>query len=192
MTPISKLVNPLLEPPVNDPLGRSGAIRVPVRRTGTPAYWGISPSNIPYVTAQSQEEHNRLLNTFYPQRATMPNWKSRGRDVEKKDPRYTSRDATPRSNIGASSSVIEDAAYDKDKNLGFLKMGNKWHTYNSSPDQFRRFLSSGSLGREMNNINHNKSTSMSKSMARVAPELKGFGSGAGSSIGSIIGSLFGF
>lgn len=190
MVPISKL---LLEPPVNEPLGRSGAIRVPVRRTSTPAYWGISPTNLPYVTPQSQEEHNRLLNTFYPQRATMPNWKEKGRQVEKKDPRYTSKDATPRRSIGGSSSVVEDMAFDKDKNLGFLKMGNKWHTYSASPEQFRRFLSSGSLGREMSNISNNKSTSMSKSLARVQPEISGLGSlgGAGSSIGSIIGNLFG-
>lgn len=191
MTPISKIVDPLLEPPVNDPLGRSGAIRVPVRRTSTPAYWGISPTNLPYVTPQSQEEHNRLLNTFYPQRATMPNWKEKGREIEKKDPRYTSRDSQPRRSIGGSSSVVEDIAFDKDKNLGFLKMGNKWHTYSSTPDQFKRFLSSGSLGREMNNIKNNKSSSMSKSLARVQPELKGFGSGTGSSIGSIIANLFG-
>lgn len=190
MIPISKLVNPLLEPPVNDPLGRSGAIRVPVRRTSTPAYWGISPTNLPYVTPQSQEEHNRLLNTFYPQRATMPNWKEKGREVEKKDPRYTSRDSQPRRSIGGSSSVVEDMAFDKDKNLGWLKMNNQWYTYSSTPDQFKRFLSSGSLGREMNNIKNNKSTSMSKSLARVQPEISGLGSGSGNIVSSIA-NLFG-
>lgn len=191
MNPLLKLASKAPEPMVNDPLGAFGALRVPVRRTGLPAYWGMSPTDIPYITAQTQEEHNRLLNKFYPQRETMPNWKERGREVEKRDFRYTSRDTTPRKNLGAQSSVVEDMAFDKDKNLGWLKMGNQWYTYASSPEQFKRFLSSGSLGREMNNIKHGSSMSMNKTAARIPPTFKGGGAGGGS-LRSGIAKLLGF
>lgn len=180
----------LLEPMVNEPLGPFGAINIPVQPTATPAYWGMSPSHIPYVTPQTQEVHNRLLNTFYPQREKMPNWKERGREVERKDPRYSSSDNTTRTNLGARSCVIQDVAFDKDKNLGWLKIGNQWHTYSATPEQFKRFLRSGSLGKEMNNIQHNKSMSMNKTAARIPPVFKaGGGSGV---LRSGIATLFGF
>ena len=161
------------EPMVDDKLGSFSAIEIPVQTTSQPAYWGMSSSDIPYVTAQTQEEHNRLLNTFYPDRKNMKNWKEMGQKVEERDPPYT----------------------DKDKNLAWLKMGGQWYTYSATPDQFQRFLTSGSLGREMNNIRNNKSSSMSKTSARLQPKFPSVtskGTNAPSGIFGRIASLFGF
>ena len=116
------------EPMVDDKLGSFSAIEIPVQKTESPAYWGMSSSDIPYVTAQTQEEHNRLLNTFYPDRKSMKNWKELGQKVEQRDPRYTDKDATTRKGLGAKSSVVQDIAFDKDKNLAWLKMGGQWYT----------------------------------------------------------------
>lgn len=159
------------EPMVDDKLGSFSAIEIPVQATRQPAYWGMSQSDIPYVTAQTQEEHNRLLNTFYPDRKEMKNWKEMGKKVEERDPRYTDKDATTRKRLGAKSSVVQDIAFDKGKNLAWLKMGGQWYTYSATPDQFQKFLTSGSLGREMNRIKHDRSTSMSKTAARVQPKF---------------------
>lgn len=176
------------EPMVDEKLGQFSAIEIPVQETSIPAYWGMSPSDIPYVTAQSQDEHNSLLNTYYPYRKTMKNWKEKGRETEQKAPHYTDKDATTRKNLGAKSSVIQDMAFDKDKNLAWLKMGGQWHTYSATPDQFQRFLTSGSLEREMNNIRNNKSTSMSKTATKIPPK---FVNGSTQTLGRIA-SLFGF
>lgn len=176
MALFSKVLGGLLnnrenEPMIDDKLGSFSAIEIPVQATKQPAYWGMSQSDIPYVTAQTQEEHNRLLNTFYPDRKSMKNWKEMGQKVEERDPRYTDKDATTRKRLGARSSVVQDMAFDKGKNLAWLKMGGQWYTYAATPDQFQKFLTSGSLGREMNRIKHNKSTSMNKTAARVQPKF---------------------
>lgn len=170
------------EPMVDEKLGSFSAIEIPVQATSQPANWGMSPTDIPYVTAQTQDEHNRLLNTFYPVRRTMKNWKEMGRQAEQKDPRYTDKDATTRKKLGARSSVVQDIAFDKDKNLAWLKLGGQWYTYAATPEQFQRFLTSGSLGREMNNIKNNRSSSMNKTAARIQPAF----------VSGRIGSLFGF
>ena len=159
------------EPMIDDKLGSFSAIEIPVQATKQPAYWGMSSSDIPYVTAQTQDEHNRLLNTFYPDRKKMKNWKEMGQKVEERDPRYTDKDATTRKSLGAKSSVVQDIAFDKDKNLAWLKMGGQWYTYAATPDQFQKFLTSGSLGREMNRIKHDRSTSMNKTAARIQPKF---------------------
>ena len=159
------------EPMIDDKLGSFSAIEIPVQTQKEPAYWGMSTSDIPYVTAQTQDEHNRLLNTFYPDRKKMKNWKEMGQKVEKRDPRYTDKDATTRKRLGAKSSVVQDMAFDKDKNLAWLKMGGQWYTYAATPDQFQKFLTSGSLGREMNRIKHDRSTSMNKTAARIQPKF---------------------
>lgn len=184
------------EPMIDDKLGSFSAIEIPVQATSQPAYWGMSQSDIPYVTAQTQEEHNRLLNTFYPDRKNMKNWKELGQKVEERDPRYTDKDATTRKGLGAKSSVVQDMAFDKDKNLAWLKMGGQWYTYSATPGQFHKFLTSGSLGREMNRIKNDKSTSMNKTSARLQPKFpstsaKGT-SAAPSGIFGRIASLFGF
>ena len=187
------------EPMVDDKLGSFSAIEIPVQGSQGSANWSMSPSDIPYVTAQTQEEHNRLLNTFYPDRKTMKNWKEMGQKVEERDPRYTDKDSTTRKGLGARSSVIQDMAFDKDKNLAWLKMGGQWYTYSATPDQFQRFLTSGSLGREMNNIRNDKSTSMNKTAARIQPKFATGSSvknnsNSSSSQGVLgrIASLFGF
>ena len=177
------MLNKADEPMVDDKLGSFSAIEIPVQATAQPAYWGMSPSDIPYVTAQTQDEHNRLLNTFYPDRKAIKNWKELGQIAEREDPRYTDKDATTRKHLGAKSSVVQDMAFDKDKNLAWLKMGGHWYTYSATPGQFHKFLTSGSLGREMNNIKNNKSSSMSKTAARLLPKFAS---------SSKIASLFGF
>ena len=177
------MLNKADEPMVDDKLGSFSAIEIPVQATAQPAYWGMSPSDIPYVTAQTQEEHNRLLNTFYPDRKNMKNWKEMGQKVEERDPRYTDKDATTRKMLGAKSSVVQDMAFDKDKNLAWLKMGGHWYTYSATPAQFQKFLTSGSLGREMNRIKNDRSTSMNKTAARLLPKFAS---------SSKIASLFGF
>ena len=184
------------EPMVDDKLGSFSAIEIPVQATSQPAYWGMSTSDIPYVTAQTQDEHNRLLNTFYPDRKNMKNWKELGQKVEERDPRYTDKDATTRKGLGAKSSVVQDMAFDKDKNLAWLKMGGQWYTYSATPSQFQKFLTSGSLGREMNRIKNDKSTSMNKTAARIQAKFpsssaKGT-SAAPRGIFGRIASLFGF
>ena len=184
------------EPMVDDKLGSFSAIEIPVQTTSQPAYWGMSSSDIPYVTAQTQDEHNRLLNTFYPDRKNMKNWKELGQKVEERDPRYTDKDATTRKGLGAKSSVVQDMAFDKDKNLAWLKMGGQWYTYSATPDQFQKFLTSGSLGREMNRIKNDKSTSMNKTATRIQPKFPSISnkgtSAAPSGIFGRIASLFGF
>lgn len=173
------------EPMVDDKLGPFPDIKISVETTKQPAYWGMSSSDIPYVTAQTQEEHNRLLNKYYPVRKTMKNWKEMGKKVEKDDPRYTDKDKTTREELGAKSSVVQDMAFNKDKNLAWLKMGGQWYTYSATPEQFQKFLMSGSLGREMNRIKHDRSTSMNKTAARMQPKL------ASGGLFSRIASLFG-
>lgn len=172
------------EPMVDEKLGSFPAIEIPVQTTQQPSHWSMSPSDIPYVTAQTQEEHNRLLNTYYPYRKTMKNWKEMGRNVEQKDPRYTDKDVTTRKRLGARSSKIQDIAFDKDDNLAWLKMGGQWYTYSATPDQFQKFLTSGSLGREMNRIANDRSTSMNRTAIKKNPNFGGSG--------SRIASLFGF
>ena len=179
------------EPPVDEQLGVFGDINIPVQQTKTPAYWGMSNADVPYTVAQTQEEHNRLLNTFYPQRKSVPNWKELGREVEKQDPRYSSSDSAIRKNIGAKSSVIQDIAYSPEKNLAMLKMGGNWYTYSATPKQFQQFLQSGSLGREMNNIKNNKSTSMNKTEARHTPKYN-TPNAKPAKAGGLLSKLFGF
>ena len=188
MTPIfSRVLNGVLktsdEPMIDDKFGPFSAIEIPVQSTSQPAYWGMSSSDIPYVTAQTQDEHNKLLNKYYPDRKAIKNWKELGQIAEREDPRYTDKDATTRKSLGAKSSVVQDMAFDKDKNLAWLKMGGHWYTYSATPAQFQKFLTSGSLGREMNRIKNGKSTSMNKTAARIRPKF---------AASSKIASLFGF
>lgn len=193
MAALSKIISNVLklvdEPMVDDQMGAFNDIRIPVQHTNNPAYWGMPAADIPYVTAQTQDEHNRLLNTFYPQRKTLKNWKALGKAVEKKDPRYSDVDVTTRKPLGAKSSVIQDMAYDPNRELAMLMIGGKWYTYAATPEQFQQYLTAGSLGREMNNIKNGHSSSMSKTAIRKTP-----GSGTGSVGGALgrIASIFGF
>lgn len=197
MAALSKIIGAVLkkvdeEPMVDDKMGPFNDIRIPVQQTSKPAYWGMPAADIPYVTAQTQDEHNRLLNTFYPQRKTLKNWKALGEEAEKKDPRYSDDDHTTRKPLGATSSVIQDMAYDPNGQLAMLMIGGKWYTYAATPEQFQQYLTAGSLGREMNNIKNGRSSSMTKTATRKTPSLTGGATTAGGGMLGRIASIFGF
>lgn len=172
------------EPMVDEQMGLFGDIRIPVNhRPGSAQNWSAIGNSLEYVTPQTQDEHNSLLNTYYPYRKTMKNWKEMGRAAEKDSPHYSDTDKVIRKDIGARSSVIQDMSYDKTNKLAMLKINGQWYTYSATPEEFQKFLTSGSLGREMNRIKNNKSTSMSKTAIRKTPTFNGSG--------SRIASLFG-
>ena len=178
-------LNEVDEPMVDEQMGMFGDIRIPVNhRPGSAQNWSANSNVLEYVTPQTQEEHNSLLNKYYPYRKTMKNWKEMGHVAEKESPHYSDTDKVIRKDIGAKSSVIQDMAYDKTNKLAMLKMDGQWYTYSATPEQFKSFLSSGSLGREMNRIKHDRSTSMNKTAIKKNPSLNGSG--------SRIASLFGF
>jgi len=172
MAQFSKIIGGILdEPMVDDQMGSFNDIGIPVQHTDNPAHWGMSEIYAKYLKPQTQEEHNALLNTYYAQRKTDPLWKEKGVEEEKKSPHYNSKDVELRTNLGAKSSVIKGIAYDPNDNLAMLRIGNTWYTYSATPEQFQRFLSFGSLGREMNNIKNNKSHSMTKIDVRKTPNV---------------------
>ena len=190
-TPLfSKVVTKMLnatddEPMVDEQMGMFGDIRIPVNyRPGSAQNWSANGNSLDYVTPQTQDEHNSLLNKYYPYRKTMKNWKEMGRAAEKESPHYSDTDKVIRKDIGARSSVIQDMAYDKTNKLAMLKMDGQWYTYSATPEQFKSFLSSGSLSREMNRIKNDRSTSMNKTAIKKNPSFN--------SSGSRIASLFGF
>ena len=177
-------LNEVDEPMVDEQMGMFGDIRIPViHRPGSAQNWRANGNALEYVTPQTQDEHNSLLNKYYPYRKTMKNWKEMGRAAEKDSPHYSDTDNVIRKDIGARSSVIKDMAYDKTNKLAMLKMNGQWYTYSATPEQFKSFLQSGSLCREMDRINNDRSTSMNKTAIRKSPNLNGSG--------SRIASLFG-
>lgn len=179
-----QLSKELDEPMVDEQMGMFGDIRIPVHhRPGSVQNWSAVGNSLDYVIPQTQDEHNSLLNTYYPYRKTMKNWKEMGRAAEKDSPHYSDTDKVIRKDIGARSSVIQDMAYDKTNKLAMLKINGQWYTYSASPEEFKSFLQSGSLGREMNRIKNGKSTSMNKTAIRKSPNFGGSG--------SRIASLFG-
>lgn len=178
---LAKIYGAADEPMVNEMMGQFSDLRIPVSHSSM-NYWSMSPADRDYVTPQTQEEHNSLLNTYYPQRKVLPNWKELGRQEEQRYPKYSDKDSTPRKRLGASSSVIDDMAFDKEHNLAMLRIGDKWYTYSATPDQFQRFLMSGSLVGEMNRIKNGTTTSMMKTTARKSPSFR-------VGIGSIFGSI---
>ena len=184
----------LNEPMVNDLMNFDNALYIPVSKSGRPANWSIRSGDQEYLVPQTQEEHDRLLNTYYPDRGHLKNWKELGQEEEKKAPHFSDKDSSPRKNLGASSSVIRDMAYDAQNGKAWLKMGNNWYEYRATPEQFQRFLASGSLGREMNNIKNGKSMSLTRITPPGSdPKLKtGYQAARAQGILSRIGSLFGF
>lgn len=170
--------------PVDDQMGQFNDIFIPVQSTTSPAHWGISATDEDYVVPQSQEEHNKLLNTFFDQRAQYPNWQELGEEVEAKANHLNDTDTELRKKVGARSSVIQDMAFNPSKNLAWLKMNNQWYTYSATPRQFQDFLRSGSLGRAMNNIKFGRGGTMNKTAARIQPEVS---SGNFSSFGKLFG-----
>ena len=186
----------LNEPMVNELMNFDNALYIPVSKSGGPANWSIRSGDQEYLVPQTQEEHDRLLNTYYPDRGRLKNWKELGKEEEKKSPHFSDKDAYPRKDLKASSSVIRDMAFDSQNNRAWLKMGNKWYEYRATPSQFQRFLASGSLGREMNNIKKGNSmtlTRLSPAPKGSDPKFKtGYQAGRAQGIMSRIGSLFGF
>lgn len=156
--------------PIDDQMGMFPDLHIPVSKSPGHTIWSLNPADRDYLTPQTQEEHNRLLNTFYPYRATMPDWVERGIEEEKKSPKYSNKDFTPRKNLGVKSTVIDDMAYDKERNLAMLKMGDKWYTYSGTPEQFQRFLNTDP-DKELNNIRRNSSTSLMKTGVRKTPNI---------------------
>ena len=152
----------LNEPMVNDLMNFDNALYIPVSKSGSPANWHIRSGDQEYLVPQTQEEHDRLLNTYYPDRGRLRNWKELGEEEEKKSPHFSDKDGYPRKNLGAKSSVIEDMAFDPFQRKAWLQIRGKWYEYGASPEQFQRFLASGSLGREMNNIKNGKSMSLTR------------------------------
>ena len=174
MALFSKIIGSVLddEPMVDDQMGSFNDIGIPVQHIpGPPQKWGLAEDLLEYLKPQSQEEHNELLNKYYAQRKTDPLWKEKGVEAEKNSPHFNSKDVKLRTKFDAKSSVIKGIAYNPNDNLAWLKMGNKWYTYSASPEQFQRFLSFGSLGREMNNIKNDKSHSMTKIDVRKTPNV---------------------
>lgn len=158
----------LQEPPVYDLMGSFKDVRVPVSKTGYPAHYVTSDTE--YLKAQNQTEHNDLLNTFYPYRAEMPNWKELGIEEEAKSPHFNDEDEEIRKDLGVKSSVVEDITYNPDTNQAKVRLRNKWYTYNATPEQFERFIGEGSLGRALNRISNNHG-SMYKSGNRGIPSF---------------------
>ena len=71
-------LNEVDEPMVDEQMGRFGDIRIPViHRPGSAQNWSANGNALEYVTPQTQDEHNSLLNKYYPYRKTMKNWSLR-------------------------------------------------------------------------------------------------------------------
>ena len=72
---VSKVLNATDEPMVDEQMGMFGDIRIPINhRPGSAQNWSANGNALEYVTPQTQEEHNSLLNKYYPYRKTMKNW----------------------------------------------------------------------------------------------------------------------
>ena len=158
----------LQEPPVDDLLGSFKDVRVPVQHTGYPAFYATSETE--FLEPQTQKEHNDLLNTFYPYRGEMPDWKERGVEEEAKAPHFNDEDEVIRKDLGVRSSVVSDIAYNPDTQTAKVRIGNKWYNYNATPEQFKQFISEGSLGKALNRISNNHG-SMLKSGNRSTPAM---------------------
>ena len=69
------------EPMVDERLGTFKNIAIPVSYVpGPPQNYSIAASDVEYLFPQDNNEHNKLLNTFYSQRSTNPLWKEMGRE----------------------------------------------------------------------------------------------------------------
>lgn len=165
------------EPPVREVMGAFQNVRVPVSYyPGQVQNWSMNPNDREYVVAQTPKEHDDLLNKYYAQRKTDPQWKEKGRKAEQDSPHYSDKDNTLRKNLGARSSFVTDIVYDPETQRAMIQLGGgKYYTYSCTPDQLRAFMSAGSLGREINNIKWNHGTSMSKTTARQQPNVKSGG-----------------
>jgi len=163
----------LMEPPVDDLMGRFKDVHMPVGKTPMAALWGTNETE--YFQPQTQIEHDELLNKYWPYRETMPNWKELGQEAEREAEHFNDKDQAFRKNMNAKSSVIEDVVYDPNDNLVSVKLGKNYYTYAATPDQLKRFMSAGSLGKEINRINRNRGTSLQKTASTHIPTSTIFG-----------------
>lgn len=163
------------EPMVDERLGRFQNVRVPVSYyPGQAQLWSMNMSDSDYLVPQTQKEHNDLLNKYYAQRKTDPQWKEKGRAAEKDSPHYNDKDNSLRKNLGARSSFVTDIVYDPETQRAMIQLGGgKYYTYSCTPEQLRAFMSAGSLGREINRIKWGRGSSMNKTTARQQPRLGG-------------------
>ena len=165
----------LMEPPVDDLMGRFKDVRMPVGKTPMAALWGTNETD--YFQPQTQIEHNELLNKYWPYRETMPNWKELGQEAEREAEYFNDKDTAFRKNMNAKSSLVEGVTYDPNSNLVNVMMGGKEYTYAATPDQLKRFMSAGSLGKEINRINKGRGTSLQKTASKHISTNSIFGGG---------------
>lgn len=165
------------EPKVQERMGRFQHVRVPVSYfPGQVQNWAMSMNDSDYLVPQTPQEHEDLLNKYYAQRKTDPQWKEKGRQAEQDSPHYSDKDNSLRKNLGARSSFVTDIVYDPETQRAMIQLGGgKYYTYSCTPEQLRAFMSAGSLGREINNIKWNRGTSMSKTTARQQPHVRASG-----------------
>ena len=152
------------EPKVVDTLERFKDVRMPVGKTPMAALWGTNETD--YFQPQTQIEHNELLNKYWPYRETMPNWKELGQEAEREAEHFNDKDTAFRKNMNAKSSLVEGVTYDPNSNLVNVMMGGKEYTYAATPDQLKRFMSAGSLGKEINRINKSRGTSLQRTASK--------------------------
>lgn len=145
---------------VNDPLGSFKDIDIPVQHTSKPAHFMLSAMLKDYVYPQTQQEHDDLLNKYYATRQVNPLWRMQGEEAEKNYPKYSSKDSTTRKKLDAKSCFVSGIKYDPNRNQAKVMLGTKEYTYDATPDELYRFLSAGSLGREINDIKNGNSHSM--------------------------------
>lgn len=160
--PVGAVEMGLDEPMVDERLGSFQKISIPVRY-GHPKSWQLAPSHKEYLIPQTDKEHLDLLNKYYAFRATDPMWKEHGRQAEQESPHFNDKDTTLRKNIDARSSWIEGVQYDPTNKRVYIDFGGgNVYEYGATPDQFRRFMSSGSLGAQISRIKNGTSQNLTR------------------------------
>lgn len=145
---------------VHDPLQYSKKLKISVQQTPGPANYMIPYMMKDFVYPQTQKEHDDLLNQYISTARFNPDWRQMGETAEHEYAKYSDTDDSPRQDIMAASSVIQNIEYDPARNIATLRIGGKDYDYNATPDELYKFLAAGSLGREMNDIKHGKSHSL--------------------------------
>ena len=169
------------EPMVDERMGSFQNVRIPVSHFGNPQNFSMSMSDADFVVPQTQKEHNELLNKYYHTRQTNPMWREMGRAAEQDSPHFNDKDTKLRKDIKARSSFVTDIVYDPNTQRAMVQLGGgDYYTYAATPDQLRKFLMAGSLGKEINRIKRGNGSSMSKTTARQQPR-------GGTSITSMFG-----
>ena len=101
------------EPMVNDLMNFDSALYIPVSKSGGPANWSIRSGDQEFLVPQTQEEHDRLLNTYYPDRGRLKNWKELGQEEEKKAPHFSDKDSSPRKMAQDGKQLVRVQSYSR-------------------------------------------------------------------------------